>query len=144
MAEDGRRHLGRFAVVGLLSVATDLGVYAGSAAAGLPRDPAKGLGYLAGMGLGFILNKAWTFGSLRPAAGELLLYGLVYATTFAVNILVNRGILLGLDGVAAPGAVAAAAFLAATGTTTILNYLGMRHIAFRRGIRERRAAEGQP
>jgi putative flippase GtrA len=128
---DEKRHLGRFLVVGGLSVATDLGVLlALHAGLGWERSLAKGLSYVAGMALGFALNKAWTFGSRRQAWTEAPSYVLLYALTLAVNVGVHRALHdLGLGG--------GLAFLGATGLTTVLNYLGLRYITFRQGIAER-------
>lgn len=136
------RHLARFLVVGVSSVAVDLGVYCLSLVAGLPRAPAKGLGYVAGMGFGFVLNKTWTFASQRPATGEAATYMLLYAVTLGVNIGLN-GLALGLlEGQVRPGIGVSLAFLIATGTTTVLNFLGMRFLTFRHGIAERAASQG--
>lgn len=135
-----RRHLVRFLVVGVLCVGIDLGCYAGLVVLGFAVPVAKGVGYIAGMILGFVLNKTWTFGSRRSASGEAVAYILLYALTFAVNIAVNSGV-LATARVLLPGTwPAIAAFLAATGLTTALNFLGMRFVAFRKGIAERRVA----
>ena len=133
-----KRHLGRFLVVGCSSVAVDLLVYAGLMAVGCPRELAKGAGYLAGMVLGFVLNKRWTFGSRRAAGGEAVTYVVLYAVTFVVNVAVN-GWMAQTAASLMPSQIAlVTAFLVATAVTTVLNFLGMRFITFRRGIRERR------
>jgi putative flippase GtrA len=128
-------------IVGLLSVGTDLAVYAGLLAAGLSTPAAKGLGYLAGMAVGFVLNKTWTFGSRAPAGGEAVTYIFLYAVTFAVNIAVNSGVLTMTAGALTGFLHAATAFLVTTGLTTVLNFLGMRFITFRKGITAKRAAD---
>ena len=127
-------------IVGLLSVGTDLAVYAGLLTAGLSTPAAKGLGYLAGMAVGFVLNKTWTFGSRAPAGGEAVTYILLYAVTFAVNIAVNSGVLTMTGGLLTGSLHAATAFFVTTGLTTVLNFLGMRFITFRKGIAAKRAA----
>jgi len=131
-----RRQLSRFVIVGLLCVATDGVVYAVAGRCGLSQDLAKGVGYLAGMALGFVLNKAWTFGSRRAAGSEAATYVALYAITLLVNIGLNHATLTVIAGRLVPSAAAALAFLVATGVTTVLNYLGMRYITFRRGIAE--------
>jgi putative flippase GtrA len=130
--ETGR--IGRFLVVGGLSVATDLAVYTVLLLTALPVPVAKGLAYLAGMLLGFFLNKAWTFASQRGYAGEALTYVTLYLLSLAINIAVNEAAIALLDGHVVPTLARGLAFLAATGTTTVLNYLGMRYITFRKGI----------
>lgn|GEM_PF-761297 len=134
-------HLLRFAVVGCLSVAMDLAVFrALRAHAGWDYPLAKGCSYLAGMVLGFGLNKWWAFGSRRAVGVEALSYGLLYGATLAVNVGIYAWSLAALLRWGLVEAAPAGAFVAATGTSTVLNYLGLRFITFRRGLAEREAA----
>ena len=118
----------RFLVVGVASVAIDYAVYSLLCEAGISSHVCKGLSYVAGMGLGFYGNKYWTFGSRRRAMSEPLAYCGVYAVSFMVNVCVNAAVLASLGG---SGRLAA--FLCATGITTVLNFLGMKYLAFRHG-----------
>jgi len=143
----------RFLVIGFSSVAVDLGSYAGFVHwAGMPTMPAKGISYVLGMIVGFIGNKLWTFRSSRKNAAEPITYVILYAITLGVNIGVNEG-LLRLGAMIFPDAtsttnlgkaLSAFAALAATGVTTILNFLGMRFVTFRAGIADRRASSSTP
>ncbi|QEL20185.1 GtrA family protein [Limnoglobus roseus] len=124
-----RRRLLRFGVIGCTSVAVDFAVFqllAGS----LSPHAAKAVSYLAGVVVGFVGNKFWTFESARRSAAEPILYLLVYAVTLGVNVGVNAVVaeMTGSTGLA---------FLAATGVTTVLNYLGLRLLAFRAAVRDR-------
>ena len=66
-----RRQLGRFLVIGTSSVLVDLTVYQILAARfGMPLYAAKGVSYLAGVAIGFVGNKWWTFRSSRRSAAE--------------------------------------------------------------------------
>ena len=147
ISPDEKRYLLRFLAAGGLSVATDLGVFLLlNKHLGWAYPLAKGLSYAAGMVLGFGLNKWWTFGSHRRSAAEPLTYAVLYGLTLGVNVLVygwTLKLFLGLGQVELSGA---AAFLAATGLTTVLNYLGLRLVTFRRGIAEAHAAppQGEP
>ncbi len=128
----------RFLVIGVLSVLLDLACYAILMRAGLATHAAKGISYVAGMALGFAGNKLWTFESARRSAAEPITYLTLYAATLAVNVVVN-GLVLALAGDWVPSRWAkAAAFLVATGVTTVLNFLGMRLVTFRMGVRQRR------
>lgn len=121
-------------MVGATSVLTDLAVYAlllRTGAVGV--SAAKGCSYLAGVAIGFALNKRWTFESSRRSAPEAIRYLLLYGATFAVNIACNN-LALALFGAESHGV----AFLLATAVTTVLNFLGMRLFAFRVGIADRR------
>lgn len=123
------RRVRRFIVVGCLSVAIDLLAYTLFRGV-MTAAPAKGLSYVLGMLFGFVCNKVWTFESDRRSASEPILYAVVYSVTLAVNILVNSACLtlLGENG-------RVVAFLVATGLTTVLNYLGLRWLAFRTAVR---------
>ena len=128
---EGVRHLARFGVIGVTSVLIDLAVYAPLTDSGVLTHPAKAISYLAGMAFGFVGNKFWTFGSRRKSASEPLTYVLIYAVTLAVNVGVNAAVLW-LTG------EKLAAFFVATGLTTVLNFLGLRWVTFREGVRQRR------
>ena len=134
--QENRRQIRRFLVIGLISVATDYLVYLFLCGPlFLITSVAKGLSYVAGMAVGYAGNKYWTFGSTRRSAAEPVAYVAVYAVTLVVNIMVNSAVLGTLGW-------SLLAFLVATATTMVLNFLGLRLIAFRTGINERLAAEG--
>ncbi len=134
-AQENKRQIVRFLVVGCMSVAVDLACYMflGTILFFAP-SLAKGISYVAGMAVGFVGNKYWTFGSARRSASEPVTYIVLYVVTLAVNIGVNSAV-LGITGWTAP------AFLLATGVTTVLNFLGMRLITFRDGIQDRLRAQ---
>ena len=134
--QENRRQIRRFLVIGLISVTTDYLVYLFLCGPlFLITSVAKGLSYVAGMAVGYAGNKYWTFGSTRRSAAEPVAYVAVYAVTLVVNIMVNSAVLGTLGW-------SLLAFLVATATTMVLNFLGLRFIAFRTGIQERIAAEG--
>ena len=134
-AEETRRQLRRFLVVGLLSVATDLCVYAVlSATFELSVTWAKAISYLAGVVVGFALNKRWTFQSSRRTWTEPISYLLLYAVTLGVNVGCNGLVLSWLID------QKLIAFLFATGVTTVINFVGMRLVTFRGGVNDRRQA----
>lgn len=121
-----RRAFLRFLVVGSTSVLIDLAVYQLLTAAGLSPHGAKGISYVTGMLFGFVANKLWAFESKRKSAAEPVTYLLLYTATLGVNV--------GLNALALPVAGSVFAFLVATGTTTILNFAGLRWITFRKGM----------
>ena len=129
-----RKQLLRFLVVGSTSVAVDFAVYRALVAALWPWDIAKGASYMAGVVVGFFGNKCWMFESSRRSAAEPVSYLVLYAITLAVNVACNRAALIALGDGAGPWA-----FVFATGVTTVLNFLGMKLVTFRRGVDDRRA-----
>jgi putative flippase GtrA len=122
----------RFAVIGGLSVAIDGLVYV-MLHARLGHNQGKAISYIVGMIFGFFGNKFWTFESTQKSAREPILYAMFYLFTLTVNVVLNSAC---LDWITRSGAQEnvsqALAFLIATGTTTILNFLGLKYIAFRR------------
>lgn len=132
------RQIARFLVIGGCSAAVDFGCYTlllGSMA--VSTEVAKGIAYLTGMAFGFFGNKFWTFESRRRSITEPVLYVGWYAITLGVNIGANSLLL------AAVGPRARLfAFLAATALTTLLNFLGLRLIAFRAALRNAREPLG--
>lgn len=131
------RQLSRFLVIGTTSVLIDLAVYTLLTTTALSPHLAKGISYVAGMIFGFLGNKFWTFGSRRKSASEPILYVVLYTVSLGVNVTINGMILAWTDH-----QWVMMAFLIATGVTTILNFLGMRWVTFREGVRERLSAEG--
>jgi putative flippase GtrA len=127
-----RKQLARFLVVGGTSVAVDFAFYALLTRFSWHADLAKAVSYLAGVIVGFCGNKWWTFESRRRSATEPISYLALYAVTLAVNIACNRGALAVLSESANLWA-----FLFATGITTVLNFLGMKFVTFRRGVQNR-------
>lgn len=122
-------------MIGCGSVAIDYAVFT-CLSASLSADVAKAISYVAGMLFGYFGSKYWTFRSARKSASEPLAFVALYALTLLVNVGVNRATLAGLGASAT-----LVAFFAATGTTTVLNYLGLRLLAFRKGIEQREAAD---
>ena len=142
------KQIRRFIVIGVLSVLIDLTVYTLLTRLGLMWDVSKGISYVSGMIFGFIFNKLWTFQSARRSPAEPIIYVVLYTATLGVNVLVNRLVILVISAWLPLGAVKGLAFLVATGVCTVLNFVGLKWITFRVGVRERRerveAAAGRP
>jgi putative flippase GtrA len=132
------KQIRRFIVIGVLSVLIDLTVYTLLTRLGLMLDVSKGISYVSGMIFGFIFNKLWTFQSARRSPAEPIVYLVLYTSTLGVNVLVNRTVILVVSGWLPPRAVKAFAFLVATAVCTVLNFVGMKWITFRVGVRQRR------
>lgn len=116
--------LGRFLVVGLSAVGTDYLVYMVLGRL-LPTAVAKAISFAAGAVLSFVLNRLFVFrakekGKVSTQVGAFVL---LYATSLLLNTAVNAG---GL-ALAFPRGLA---WLFATGTSTVTNFLGMKFIVF--------------
>ncbi len=86
----------------------------------------KAISFVAGAIVGFIINKLWTFESKQFKSGEVIKYIILYACSATANTLVNKGVLAIVDW-------AIFAFLCATGTSTIMNFLGQKFFVFKKG-----------
>ncbi len=116
--------LGRFLVVGLSAVATDYMVYV-LLGRFLPTAVAKAASFAAGAVLSFVLNRLFVFrakekGKVTTQVGAFVL---LYATSLLLNMGVNAAAL-------ALGLPRGLAWLLATGTSTVANFLGMKFIVF--------------
>ncbi len=86
---------------------------------------AKAISYAAGAMLGFIINKLWTFGSREFKISEVIKYIVLYLFSACANTFVNRFVLYVTGNTVS-------AFLCATGTSTIINFLCQKFVVFRK------------
>ena len=77
---------------------------------------AKAISYILGAFVGFIINKLWTFESKKFKVAEIYKYIILYACSALVNTGVNKFVIWII-----PSTVFA--FLCATGTSTVMNFL---------------------
>ncbi|MCY0387556.1 GtrA family protein [Robbsia sp. Bb-Pol-6] len=123
------REIRIFILVGIVTVLIDFTVYRGIVwLFGWNASYAKGCSFLAGTVFSYFANRALTFGHARSASGSGWRFGLLYALTLGANIVVNAAVLKILRDV--HGAVGVA-FVLATGTSTVLNFIGMKWFVFR-------------
>ncbi len=90
---------------------------------------AKGISFVLGSIVGFVINKLWTFESRRFMWQEIVRYIVLYAVSAAVNTAVNRGVL----GISRSTLLS---FLVATGVSTVMNFIGQKFFVFRKHIQE--------
>ena len=118
----------RFIMVGLLSTALNYGVFfALYQQTSLPYLSASAAGYVAGVVLGFLFNKYWTFGStskkhIRDIGSYLAVY--------TVSLILGLGLLEGQ--VSFLGFNPLLANLVTIGFTTITNFLGTKFFVFKK------------
>ena len=86
---------------------------------------AKAISYILGAFVGFIINKLWTFESKKFKVAEIYKYIILYACSALVNTGVNKFVIWII-----PSTVFA--FLCATGTSTVMNFLGQKLLVFRK------------
>jgi len=113
----------RFLVTGFSAVGIDLGVYyLLNGITGI--NPAKGISFICGTLLAYTLNKYWTFGAKEKSYKEAGKFILLYSFSLAVNIAVNKSVLLVFNS-------SLFAFLCATGCSTVINFTGQKLWVFK-------------
>lgn len=118
-----RVELVKFIFVGLGAVALDAGIYL-ILKQKTDIFAAKAISYISGATLGFVLNKYWTFQSEKLKFIEICKYVILYVFSAVVNTLLNRSVLYFTHSIAL-------AFLCATGTSTVINFLGQKFLVFK-------------
>lgn len=117
------QQLSRFLVTGLMAVGTDFISYM-ILSNFLAIAVAKGSSFILGSSVAFFVNKRWTFEDNSDTRAALVHFSILYFCTFFANVGVNHITLAWLPG------MKLIAFLAATGTSTVLNFLGMKFLVF--------------
>lgn len=84
----------------------------------------KGASYILGALFAFIMNKIWTFESDEPTHKALGKFTALYLSTFLANVSINSAVLWMLGG-------KQIAFVLATATSIVLNYIGQKFWVFR-------------
>jgi putative flippase GtrA len=112
----------RFLVGGGSAVMVDAVVYA-LLKQMMDLSLAKAVSYVTGAAVGFVINKLWTFESKSFKWEEIYKYVILYACSAIVNTIVNKIIFAIFSSVIL-------AFLCATATSTIINFLGQKFMVF--------------
>lgn len=119
-----KREVPRFLVAGGLAVLTDLAVYYLLILA-LPYYLSKGISFITGAVVAFVINKLWTFNKKEKSFAEIVKFVLLYLATLGANVLVNQLVLFIFPTFVFLG------FLCATGTSTVLNFIGQKWWVFK-------------
>lgn len=123
-----KREASVFLVVGVLTVVIDFCTYRLLLWSGiLDVVTAKTAGFLTGTVFAYLANRLWTFRHAQ-SGGSIARFALLYACTLGLNVCINSSVLhLVGSGQAAIGA----AFMLATGSSAVLNFLGMKFFVFK-------------
>ncbi|HNR86824.1 MAG TPA: GtrA family protein [Spirochaetota bacterium] len=115
----------KFTIVGCVLVAVDSGAYYLLFRLGAGVSFAKGAAYVLGTIVSFLLNKFWTFRKTGITPGEPIRFAVLYGVSLLANVGVNRLCLLLFPG------CYPVAYVAATGTSTVINFIGQKFWVFR-------------
>lgn len=124
-----KKELLRFLVGGGSAVATDYIIFKGLLYAGIDISISKAFSYICGAAVGFIINKFWTFESKFFSKAEIIKYISLYAISACLNTAINKLIIVIVD-------MQTFAFLCATGTSMVINFLGQKFFVFSRLFNE--------
>ncbi len=124
MSTQTKQELLRFLLTGITAVTTDLCSYYLLMSI-IDIDVAKAISFILGSVIAFFMNKMWTFESNYKVSSTLIQFSLLYSATFLANIAVNH--LLNQWN----SEIMIIAFLFATATSTVLNFIGMKFWVFR-------------
>jgi putative flippase GtrA len=115
----------KFVLAGLLSVSTDLASYFLLSQV-LPINISKGLSFVLGSIVAYLINKYWTFQQPKVSKWEIFRFALLYLFSFIVNVASNH---LALSFFGLPKIFA---FVLATGLSATINFLGQKFIVFKK------------
>lgn len=119
-----KRQVSFFVLVGLAATFVDLATYLLLSTLGIERSISKGVSYICGVYLGYLGNTRFTFLHSRPSIKK---YVLVYIFSMAANILIND-----LSFSVTQSIIVS--WLTATFSSMFLNFVGLRHFAFREKV----------
>ncbi|HEY9677353.1 MAG TPA: GtrA family protein [Drouetiella sp.] len=123
----------RYLVAGFSAVGTDLVTY-WLCLGWIGPSPAKAASFLSACCVAYAMNKFYTFKAQSHSWIEISKFIGLYATTFLLNVAVNKGVIMlapQLNPYLTPYAYQMG-WLMATGVSTIVNYLGQKFWVFRK------------
>ena len=118
-----KKELKSFIVAGLSAVGTDLGIYY-LLLNFLDIYIAKGISFLSGTIVAFIINKYWTFEKKKKSYIEIIRFAILYSITLGVNVLTNKLVLEN-------SGILILSFIIATGVSAVLNFIGQKFWVFK-------------
>jgi putative flippase GtrA len=121
--------LSRFVAIGALSALVDFGAYHLLLGLGTWVHAAKAISFILGTTTAYLLNRRFTFSASRGGRARFAGFVLLYGTTFVINIGMNALMLAVLPQL--PLRVSLA-WVIAQGTATVINFVMLRTVVFRR------------
>lgn len=118
------KQLSRFIIAGCSAVVTDCGVYFMLLQVMSPNI-SKTISFLSGTIVAYIINKYWTFEQPKKSGAEASKFWVFYLMTLAINVETNKLVL------SITNQSVIWAFIIATGTSTVLNFIGQKWWVFK-------------
>lgn len=117
-----KRELKIFFCAGLAAVTTDFLSYIFLLNL-LSLEMSKGISFIMGSVVSFIINKYWTFKKPEKSYKQMIMFGALYCTTLGLNVLTNKII---FDYTS----MVFVSFLIATGISATINFIGQKWWVF--------------
>ncbi|MDG2059498.1 MAG: GtrA family protein [Flavobacteriales bacterium] len=117
------KELKRFLVAGLSAVCTDLVMYY-VLLNFFPIGVSKGISFLSGTIVAYLINKYWTFEKSEKSIKEVVNFGFLYSITLLANVTINKIVLDNTD-------MFFLSFLLSTGVSAALNFIGQKFWVFK-------------
>ena len=121
--KESKKQIIRFICSGILAVLTDLLVYY-LLINFISYSLAKGIAFLSGTAVAYLLNKYWTFKQPVFSTTQLIKFLALYLFSLVINVAINNYTLKEFK-------ITILAFLIATGTSTIINFVGQKFWVFK-------------
>ncbi|HEY9776119.1 MAG TPA: GtrA family protein [Planktothrix sp.] len=135
-----KEELLRYFFAGLTAVCTDLLVYSLLLRYVWP-SVAKTISFISATIIAYLLQKFWTFKRKEHSWSEMMKFGSVYGVSLFANVAVNsivRWLCMSVVVQLSPVQYHLG-WLAATGTSTILNYIGQKYWVFKTKVNDQPA-----
>lgn len=123
MNQKFREQMGKFFVAGVSAVTTDLIVYKLLISL-IGPEFAKGISFLTGTCVSYIINKYWTFNVQDKSKKEVARFLCLYSSTLLLNVLTNAIVLEKTE-------LVWLSFLLATAVSMTLNFIGQKWWVFK-------------
>lgn len=129
---DTKKQLIRFILAGCCAVGTDCLLYY-LLSQFIDLSIAKGISFMLGTIAAFLINKYYTFEVNEKSTIEVIKFIILYLTSLCANILVNKISLFILSILGNSFQIIKLfSFLFATGTSTIINFIGQKYWVFKK------------
>jgi len=120
--------VGRFLIVGITTVLIDFVIYILLLFFDFETDLSKAVSFSGGAIFAYFANRGYTFKSKRKGLLSFTLFSVLYILTLTINVSMNE-LILSVFGKTQLFIIFA--FIAATGLSAAINYIGMKYIIFR-------------
>ncbi len=124
MNTQAKQELLRFLLTGITAVATDLCSYYLLLSI-IDINAAKAISFILGSVIAYFMNKMWTFENNSKVSSTVFQFSLLYSASFLANVVVNHLLIQWNTE------MMIIAFIFATTTSTVLNFIGMKFWVFR-------------